>query len=725
MRRQVATALRVCTVALVFFGYLAIATVAEYGGWILFIPLGTLLIVPMGEWLDGRFPVYRRVTAAVALGYLVALPVTIFYFGLLGSVTGLIIFIQTYELLHRKDVYSYYRIFLMAFFLLLAACVQSPDAAIGLVMVLFLLSAVWGFLLLQVYVEFEENKQGSVADIIPLYVREMLEVPKSARFLDPGFVVSLVAVSLACALMTVGLFVAAPRAQMGFISSDEATTGLDDRVDLSVEGKLLQDRTPTMRVAFPDEPDGRYNRRLRWRSTSLDEYTGDGWERSDLNVFWKDSAPKQRVAPFRRIRGTLTRVPARQGRVVHQLIYLDKVPPSGLPCLSWVREVVSPGARLQWASSWDGTVEVGAGGRAGMQYEAWSEVQEPRPAELRKALPNYRDVAARTGDYYRLTFHDLESRTMRLARQLTVPHDTIYDRVMAIQRWLRSDEFTYTLDIPRLPEERPIDFFVHEAKEGHCELFASAMALMVRSLGVPARMVVGYRGGLWDNEDQSYKIRADMAHTWVEVYFVDYGWVTFDPSPADEDEELLEVATFDRLFSRAGLRAKMFWYSNVLGFDSGIRLDRLRDIKFGLAGFIPSFMRTTTGPELESRAQSRLWTILVLAALGAMVLGGFLLSVRRPTRRRRHRFPLSQDQVRAVRLFQQLRRKLARGGADCEAKTAKEILESLRRSRLVDVPFAASVLETYNQVRFGGRPLHPDTYAALRRTIRSLRLADG
>jgi transglutaminase-like putative cysteine protease len=72
--------------------------------------------------------------------------------------------------------------------------------------------------------------------------------------------------------------------------------------------------------------------------------------------------------------------------------------------------------------------------------------------------------------------------------------------------------------------------FFTEVRRGHCELFASAMALAVRSLGIPARVVTGYLGGEWDPQNHSYLVREGMAHLWVEVLFPQYGWVPFDPS---------------------------------------------------------------------------------------------------------------------------------------------------------------------------------------------------
>src|SRR5690606_27292083 len=93
----------------------------------------------------------------------------------------------------------------------------------------------------------------------------------------------------------------------------------------------------------------------------------------------------------------------------------------------------------------------------------------------------------------------------------------------------------------------------------------TAMALMLRSIGIPCRVVSGYRGADWVDSEGAYIVSADMAHLWVEVYFIDQGWFSFDPSPPIDRE----ITGFDRFWRQASLltmRTKMFWLSQVVGF---------------------------------------------------------------------------------------------------------------------------------------------------------------
>src|SRR6267143_500839 len=105
------------------------------------------------------------------------------------------------------------------------------------------------------------------------------------------------------------------------------------------------------------------------------------------------------------------------------------------------------------------------------------------------------------------------------------------DEAAAIESYLRSDKFSYTLDPPRPPSgEDPISYFLFNSHKGYCEFFATAMGDMLRSLGIPTRLASGYGPGSYDTQINSFVVRSEDAHTWVEVYFPKYGWIEFEPT---------------------------------------------------------------------------------------------------------------------------------------------------------------------------------------------------
>jgi hypothetical protein len=123
------------------------------------------------------------------------------------------------------------------------------------------------------------------------------------------------------------------------------------------------------------------------------------------------------------------------------------------------------------------------------------------------------------------------SETIDLARQLAAGRTNRFDKVVAIQEYLRQT-FPYDEQVDVAPPDRDaVDYFLFEGKKGYCEYFASAMVVMLRSIDVPARLVAGYHSAPFDPDAGGYLYREKQAHTWVEVYFPEYGWIPFEPTP--------------------------------------------------------------------------------------------------------------------------------------------------------------------------------------------------
>ena len=121
------------------------------------------------------------------------------------------------------------------------------------------------------------------------------------------------------------------------------------------------------------------------------------------------------------------------------------------------------------------------------------------------------------------------ARTERLARRLTADAPTVYDAVRRVQEHFRSGDFTYS---ERPPTRRyPLDAFLFQDRIGYCQQFSGAMALMLRMAGIPARVASGFSPGSLNRDTGEYRVRDLDAHSWVEVYFNEIGWVTFDPTP--------------------------------------------------------------------------------------------------------------------------------------------------------------------------------------------------
>ncbi|HSM58680.1 MAG TPA: transglutaminase-like domain-containing protein [Candidatus Sulfomarinibacteraceae bacterium] len=165
--------------------------------------------------------------------------------------------------------------------------------------------------------------------------------------------------------------------------------------------------------------------------------------------------------------------------------------------------------------------------RQGDQYRAVSELSTADQGSLRAASTEYpqwiRDIYLQLPD-------SITPQTIELAEQLTAPYENPFDKAIAVRDYLRR-EIAYNDQIEAPPDDvEPVHYVLFEGKEAYCTYYATAMAVMMRSQGIPARIVNGYAQGEWIDEANVYRVRANNAHTWVEVYFPEYGWIQFEPT---------------------------------------------------------------------------------------------------------------------------------------------------------------------------------------------------
>ncbi len=161
-------------------------------------------------------------------------------------------------------------------------------------------------------------------------------------------------------------------------------------------------------------------------------------------------------------------------------------------------------------------------------YTAVSYSSSASEEALREAGIDYPSWV--TDRYLQLT-DDLPQRVRGLAEGLTDNRENPYDKAIAIRDWLRKTPF-YSTDIEAPPEEADgVDYFLFETKRGYSSYFSSSMVVMLRSIGIPSRLAVGYTTGDWDEGLGQYVVISAHAHSWPEAYFPEYGWIPFEPVP--------------------------------------------------------------------------------------------------------------------------------------------------------------------------------------------------
>ncbi|GEM_PF-1683101 len=164
----------------------------------------------------------------------------------------------------------------------------------------------------------------------------------------------------------------------------------------------------------------------------------------------------------------------------------------------------------------------------GQKYAITSSVSTASPEDLRSSNT---DIPGWVRDQYLQLPLGMSPRIPLLAKEWTVDVVGAYDKALAIEAKLRA-EYAYVTNIPAPPRNSDaVEYFLFDLKRGYSDYHASAMTLLLRAMGVPARLSVGYLPGDWDAEAQHYVVREAHAHSWVEVYFPEYGWVDFNPTP--------------------------------------------------------------------------------------------------------------------------------------------------------------------------------------------------
>jgi transglutaminase-like putative cysteine protease len=257
-----------------------------------------------------------------------------------------------------------------------------------------------------------------------------------------------------------------------------------------------------------------------WRGAIYENYTGLGWEVAPLG----ESAPTEAASPPE----ASARFPLRQEFEILDLGD-DKLFAANQPV------VASEGLRLQ-TSGGDDTSTLLQG--AENEYSVVSWIPRVSREQLIAAGSDY--PAAIRSTYLHLPAQ-IPLRVQALASRLSAGSGSAYEKAVLIQTYLRGS-YPYQIDLPLPPAGRDVvDYFLFDAPGGFCTYYASAMVVLLRLEGVPARVVTGFATGAWEGRQARYRVSASDAHAWVEVYFPAYGWIEFEPTPSRSPFEYLEA----------------------------------------------------------------------------------------------------------------------------------------------------------------------------------------
>src|SRR5262245_60421294 len=464
-------------------------------------------------------------------------------------------------------------------------------------------------------------------------------------------------------------------------------SGFSDRVDLGAFGDIESDQSVVMRVYIGDEvrdPEALPN--LRWRGVALDRFDGRVWTASHAD---------RRV--LRRFPGEsfLVAVPRGRGPLVRQEIYLD---PIGTDIVfaapRALRLDVQAGAVIVDDM---GAIAVPAPG-ARLHYGVLSQLEAPPPpGRLAPGPPRPLDP----DDQQRyLELPPLSPRIAGLAREVTRGSRDSYEAAGRLTRFLAAN-YGYTASKRETPLD-PLQEFLFGARAGNCEYFSAALAVMLRAIDIPARVVGGFQRGEWNHYGRYFMVRLSDAHAWVEAYVGGLGWVTFDPSPRAGWEAGWRAGALSLYLDAARMR----WYRYVVNWS----LDDQRDMVSTVQRRAHDFRLALVWPR---DWRSKPW----LTGLGLTLVAGGLAWIFL----RGHRTSASATVARMPRFYGRALRLLARRGlSPGPAETARQFCERAATMFPADAAPLTHITGAYERTRFGAVILSDTEVAQVEKSLAEL-----
>lgn len=412
------------------------------------------------------------------------------------AVMAMLLFLLAAESLRAVDAKNDARLYLLSFALLLAATAYYPGLGFAVSFVAFIIL--------------------STLALMVGYLRR-----QSERFGMPGvrlgrrMMMTIAAFSGVTLLVSASLFVLFPRLPrqwnvQGRRGGGDMMAGFSDQVRLGQHGgRIVANPEVAFRVEFPDGTPPQTDN-LYWRGRSFDRFDGQEWSRTRgvVGPILPGYAYGRRWGgPFRRVR-------------------IFGGPPEA-NVLFGNHPVLNVEARSAIRVFQDYTGDIRFSGSDAPVYTTTSA--GPRPTERALQASDKPDTPL-ARPYLQLP-GGLDPRIRRLADSLTAGKATRIDRVRAIENHFASG-FSYTLDLPRTARDATVEGFLFRRRAGHCEYYSTAMVVLLRAAGIPSRNVTGFLGGEWNAFGDYLAVTGNDAHSWVEVWMGQMGWVPFDPTPA-------------------------------------------------------------------------------------------------------------------------------------------------------------------------------------------------
>lgn len=622
----------------------------------------------------------------------------------------LILFLSIIKLLQRKADRDWFFLYLISFFEVLLAAALTASPLFLLTLALYLLCALTTVVAFEIHKARRKVVATQTRLLVPpdpalfrklpmrLWRRRYLET-RRLPLVSAGLLILIV-------ILALPFFLIAPRTASSALKRGgngvSGFIGFSDNVTLGQIGRLKGNDEVFMRVRVESAPTIPPNG-LRWRGVALDEFTGKGWKRS---FSAGRSEKKESESGFFKL-GTTEDV----SRLTTQTFFVE---PVDTPVLFGAPRIVAVQGKLPFVRvDSEMSVQTRLHDQERTVYRIFSDTTEPSANALRSDRLQYLIESAR---YLELP-PNLDPRIPALTESVVRRAGSRggYDSARAIESYLR-ENYGYTLEL-KAGGADPLADFLFNVRAGHCEYFATAMAVMLRTQGIASRVVNGFLPGEYNEAAGAFTVRQSDAHSWVEVYFPQTSsWVTFDPTPPAGRAPHVSSGLAAQL-AKYSEALELMWFQYVVGYD-----------KQEQRSLITSFRRQLS--EVQRGSIARLNEVRgalpfairpILLGVGVVITLITAIFLARRIRRlgwwRALQVWNVSDGIESPRVdfYQRLLVLLARRGYTRESHQTP-----LEFAAQVGVSDAATITWAYNRVRFGRQELSPVERRTLEESLANL-----
>jgi protein-glutamine gamma-glutamyltransferase len=549
---------------------------------------------------------------------------------------------------------QYFQLVGLSFLILIASAVTYPDLSFAFFFVVYAVLLTWALTYTHVVQQVEESPEATGI------------AWKASRFVSRRFLLGSSSLALVLLMASMVIFFLFPRLGLGFFSAQvrrgDSISGFSESLELGHFGNLKESSRVVLRleiysgmehIASPSS--------MKLRGITFDRYDGKGWHKTSTRAYQLRAGRDG----FHQVWGYPTGKDIRYDLVEYD-VYQEPLDVQtkvmfGLVRPLEIRPVANRFDRFRGTTKTyyvDEMLDLSykGPGMTSISYTVRSGILRVAPDRLRAQRMLYSQSIRKLYLQLPRTF---DKDIGRLAREVTAGADNPYDMALAIEDHLQNN-YGYTTEGEGEPGD-PISSFLFERKEGHCEYFATAMVLMLRSLDIPARPVNGFMGGQYNDFGEYYTVTEAAAHSWVEIYFPQYGWITFDPTPAVET-----IPQSSGFFGAVELwvdALKLEWYKWIVEYD----LERQISFYAGVWNMIaPETRQIELSPDYsvyDMRRDMKQWSKKVFVKRNLVIMGlllAVLIALRIAIYRFRRRRRVTTGALDALAL--KLRRLLAAKG---------------------------------------------------------------